>query len=129
MAWPLSKSPSSGGARADECRRGFAALLLRGGRLTKLAGEVASCAPALGGTAVALLCALSVPIAGILSGAFLGLTAQQAMAACDSLPGGLISCSGTISSTYTKTETGLANVSVKVEQAANVNVTSGLHSS
>ena len=59
---------------------GFRDILLRGGRLTKVAGMVASYAPALGRPSATLLSGASV--AGIMAGAFLGLTASDALAAC-----------------------------------------------
>ena len=114
-------------ALASESRRGFAALLLRGGRLTKLAGEVASFAPALGGAAVALLSSLSVPVAGILGGAFLGLTAQQAMAC--GFTGEKWTC-GNRTSTLTDSapRAGLLvdELRVDVVNNATINVSSGL---
>ena len=132
MAQQSSTSRSSGGdrigARASESRRGFAALLLRGGRLTKLAGEVASCAPALGGAAVALLCAISVPVAGILGGVFLGLTAQQAMA-CSKLTQFVVpnyyTC-GSRTSTLLLTDSRSSDIRISVDNVAVINVSSGL---
>ena len=116
------------GARADESRRGFAALLLRGGRLTKLAGEVASFAPALGGAAVALLCAISVPVAGILGGVFLGLTAQKAMA-CSKLSQFVVpnhyNC-GSRTSTLSLTDSRSSDIRISVTNSAVINVSSGL---
>ena len=122
MARLSSTTPSSGGAQADESRRGFAALLLRGGRLTKLAGEVASCAPALGGAAVALLCGLSVPVAGLLSGAFLGLTAEQAAACTKDTGAGENYTCGNSTSKFTKSLSSSTILFLKIEGTTNINV-------
>ena len=61
-------------------RRTSSAFRLRGGRLTKIAGETASCSPAFGAARASLLS--SAALGGILAGAFLGLTATEARAAC-----------------------------------------------
>ena len=63
---------------------GFRDILLRGGRLTKVAGMVASYAPALGRPGAALLSGAS--LTGLVAGAFLGLTASDALAACTIAP-------------------------------------------
>ena len=74
---------------------GFRDILLRGGRLTKVAGMVASYAPALGRPSAALLSGASV--AGIMAGAFLGLTASDALAACTTADNtATVLCSGEI---------------------------------
>ena len=135
---PDPSSASNGrrlGDRHGESPRGFAAFLLRGGRLTKLAGEVASCAPALGGAVIALLSSLSVPASGLLGGAVvggvvLGLTPEEARAACVS---GLSSasqtrwdCTQTISATFTQTESAAKSVKVQVFGNASITVASGV---
>ena len=73
---------------------GFRDILLRGGRLTKVAGIVASYAPALGRMRPALLSGASV--AGLVAGAFLGLTASNALAACTGQDTAQVVCSGEI---------------------------------
>ena len=121
---PDPSSESSGrrlGDRHGESPRGFAAFLLRGGRLTKRAGEVASYAPAVG-AGVALLS--SVSLAGVLAGVFMGLTAQEARATCTQASG-VWTCSGAISVTQTIGTSAAAEVKIKVESTANINVASG----
>ena len=127
---PDPSSDSSGrrlGDRHGESPRGFAAFLLRGGRLTKLAGEVASCAPALGGAAVALLSSLSAPVAGVLAGAFLGLTAQQA-AACSRVQNAQwpnYKC-GNRTTTISVNDDKTQGIRFRVTSTATINVSSGL---
>ena len=109
------------GDRHGESPRGFAAFLLRGGRLTKVAGEVASYAPALG-AGTALLSSLS--LAGVLAGAFLGLTAQEARAACSNSQTSYVwVCTGVHTSPLV--QTGNIHLRVRLETSANVDVTSG----
>ena len=77
-------------------RRTSSAFRLRGGRLTKIAGETASCSPAFGGARASLLS--SAALGGILAGAFLGLTATEVRAAC--VEGGSAwNCTGVVTTT------------------------------
>ena len=66
--------------------------LLRGGRLTKVAGEVASYAPSLASSVAAIILG-----AGFGGAVLTGLTASQALAACNETPSGsgVYICSGT----------------------------------
>ena len=66
--------------------------LLRGGRLTKVAGEVASYAPSLASSVAAIILG-----AGFGGAVLTGLTASQALAACTETPSGsgVYICSGT----------------------------------
>ena len=98
---------------------------LRGGRLTKLAGAVASCAPWLRGAA-ALLTSVSAIAAG--AAAAIGLTAGEALAACirgTATTGPVtFTCTGTITSTE-GLDGGARPISVSLDAAASATVVSG----
>ena len=102
--------------------RSPAALLLRGGRLTKLDGEVASCAPSLGRTSSALLSSAS--LAGILSGAFLAMTAQEAQAVCTE-SSGVWSCTGVVTAAQSIKRSGSA-ISVNLDSGFDMDVAQGV---
>ena len=122
---PDPSSESSGrrlGDRHGESPRGFAAFLLRGGRLTKRAGEVASYAPTVG-AGVALLSSLS--LAGVLAGVFIGLTAQKARATCTE-SSGVWTCSGVISETQSIGTSAAEELKIKVVSTASITVASGV---
>ena len=99
-----------------------ASLLLRGGRLTKLDGEVASCAPSLGKTASALFSSAS--LAGILSGAFLAMTAQEAQAVCTE-SSGVWSCTGVVTAAQSIKRSGSA-ISVNLDSGFDMDVAQGV---
>ena len=88
------------GGRSGQSRQGF-----RGGRLTKLAGMVASFAPAVSGGAKAFLLSTA-SLVGVLAGAFLGLTANDARAACTEAPTGTWTCTGASSERLQITRSG-----------------------
>ena len=73
---------------------------IRGGRLTKLAGMVASFAPTAVGSAKAFLLSTS-SLVGVVAGAFLGLAAGEAQAACTEAPSGTWTCTGATTSGIT----------------------------
>ena len=102
--------------------RSPAASQLRGGRLTKLDGEVASCAPSLGRTSSALLS--SAALAGILSGAFLAMTAQEAQAACTESAGAW-SCTGVVTAAQSIKRSGSA-ISVNLDSGFDMDVAQGV---
>ena len=99
--------------------------VLRGGRLTKLAGAVASCAPWLRGAA-ALLTSVSAIAAG--TAATLGLSAGEALAACvrGTATAGPVTftCTGTIASSE-ELDSGSRQLSVSLDAAASAAVASG----
>ena len=103
-------------------RRSPAAFLLRGGRLTKVNGEVASCAPSVGEAVSALLSSAS--LAGILSGAFLALTAQEARAACTETAG-VWTCTGVITAAQSIKRSGSA-ISVNLDSGFDMDVAQGV---
>ena len=103
-------------------RRSPAASQLRGGRLTKLDGEVASCAPSLGRTSSALLSSAS--LAGILSGAFLAMTAQEAQAACTEISGAW-TCTGVVTAAQSIKRSGSA-ISVNLDSGFDMDVAQGV---
>ena len=103
-------------------RRSPAAFLLRGGRLTKVDGEVASCAPSVGEAVSALLSSAS--LAGILSGAFLALTAQEARAACTEISG-VWTCTGVITAAQSIKRSGSA-ISVNLDSGFDMDVAQGV---
>ena len=102
--------------------RSPAASQLRGGRLTKLDGEVASCAPSLGRTSSALLSSAS--LAGILSGAFLAMTAQEAQAACTEISGAW-TCTGVVTAAQSIKRSGSA-ISVNLDSGFDMDVAQGV---
>ena len=113
--------------RSAQSRRGAAhskpggAPILRGGRLTKVAGLVASYAPALGLPGVSLLASASALAIG--AGALWGASAGVAVAnSCDTN----FNCTGTITQTQTLTATGTSDMSVFVDSSATINVASGV---
>ena len=113
--------------RSAQSRRGAAhskpggAPILRGGRLTKVAGLVASYAPALGLPGVSLLASASALAIG--AGALWGASAGVAVAnSCDTN----FNCTGTITQTQTLTSTGTSDMSVFVDSSATINVASGV---
>ena len=77
-------------------RRRPSAFRLRGGRLTKIAGETASCSPTLGAARASLLSSAALGV--VLAGAFPGLTATEARAACVQ-GGGAWNCTGVVTTT------------------------------
>ena len=95
---------------------------LRGGRLTKLDGEVASCAPSLGRTSSALLS--SAALAGILSGAFLAMTAQEAQAACIESAGAW-TCTGVVTAAQSIKRSDSA-ISVNLDSGFDMDVAQGV---
>ena len=102
--------------------RSPAASQLRGGRLTKLDGEVASCAPSLGRTSSALLSSAS--LAGILSGAFLAMTAQEARAACTEISGAW-TCTGVVTAAQSIKRSDSA-ISVNLDSGFDMDVAQGV---
>ena len=102
--------------------RSSAAFQIRGGRLTKLDGEVASCAPSLGRTATTLL--LSTSIAGVLTGAFLALAAQEARAACTE-SAGVWTCTGVVTAAQSVKRSGSA-ISVNLDSGFDMDVARGV---
>ena len=116
----LSATPPSLSRFAS--RRSPAAFLLRGGRLTKLYGEVASCAPSLGRTSSALLSSAS--LAGILSGAFLAMTAQEAQAACTEISGAW-TCTGVVTAAQSIKRSDSA-ISVNLDSDFDMDVAQGV---
>ena len=102
--------------------RSPAASQLRGGRLTKLDGEVASCAPSLGRTSSALLS--SAALAGILSGAFLAMTAQEAQAACTESAGAW-TCTGVVTAAQSIKRSDSA-ISVNLDSGFDMDVAQGV---
>ena len=103
-------------------RRSPAAVPLRGGRLTKVDGEVASFAPSLGKAAPALLSCTS--IAGALTGAFLALTAQEARAACTE-SAGVWTCTGVVTAAQSVKRSGSA-ISVNLDSGFDMDVAQGV---
>ena len=103
-------------------RRSPAAVPLRGGRLTKVDGEVASFAPSLGKAAPALLSCTS--IAGALTGAFLALTAQEARAACTESAGAW-TCTGVVTAAQSVKRSGSA-ISVNLDSGFDMDVAQGV---
>ena len=91
---PVSKD-SVGRTSCDD-DGGQWALLLRGGRLTKVAGEVASYAPSVGRASPSALAGAAAIVlgAGFGGAALTGLTASQAQAACNDIGTGIL-CTGT----------------------------------
>ena len=115
----------AGNGKKKRSRGWELARTLRGGRLTKLAGAVASCAPRLRGAA-ALLTSVSAIAAGI--AATLGLTASEALAACvrgTAATGPVtFTCTGTIASTE-GLDGGSRAISVSLDATASATVVSG----
>ena len=113
--------------RSAQSRRGAAhskpggAPILRGGRLTKVAGLVASYAPAFGLPGVSLLASASALAIG--AGALWGASAGVAVAnSCDAN----FTCTGTITQTQTLNSTATSDMSVFVDSSATINVASGV---
>ena len=102
--------------------RSPAASQLRGGRLTKLDGEVASCAPSPGRMSSALLS--SAALAGILSGAFLAMTAQEAQAACTESAGAW-TCTGVVAAAQSIKRSASA-ISVNLDSGFDMDVAQGV---
>ena len=94
---------------------------LRGGRLTKLAGIVASFAPAVSGSAKAFLMSTA-SLVGVLAGAFLGLTADEARAACIEAPSGTWTCSESTTTAFSVLRSG--GIIVNLESDFELNNTS-----
>ena len=94
------------GGRSGQSRQGF-----RGGRLTKLAGMVASFAPAAAGSAKAVLLSTA-SLVGVLAGAFLGLTANEARATCTQSPPGTWTCTGAANARVSITRSGGVNINL-----------------
>ena len=97
---------------------------IRGGRLTKLAGMVASFAPAVSGSAKAFLLSTA-SFVGVLAGAFLGLTADEARAACTEAPSGTWTCTDTTTEPVSIVHAGSINVNLASNFVLDSN-TSGL---
>ena len=116
--------------RAERRRFGgsFGALrdfLLRGGRLTKVAGSVASYAPALGRIGPAFLTASSALAVSAAGAAFLGLSAGQALGACTQTGAAEFTCTGTIGASQSLTASGADVLSVSVMGSATASASSG----
>ena len=117
--------------RSAQSRRGAAhskpggAPILRGGRLTKVAGLVASYAPALGLPGVSLLASASALAIG--AGALWGASAAVAVAtSCNTSDQVNYQCNGAISQTQNLVvSTGTADLNVFVDSSATINVASG----
>ena len=117
--------------RSAQSRRGAAhskpggAPILRGGRLTKVAGLVASYAPALGLPGVSLLASASALAIG--AGALWGASAAVAVAtSCNTSDQVNFQCTGAISQTQNLVvATGTADLNVFVDSSATINVASG----
>ena len=79
--------------------------------MTKLAGMVASFAPAVAGSAKAFLLS-SALLVGVLAGAFLGLTVNEARAACTQSPPGTWTCTGATTNAPSASRSGMMIVNL-----------------
>ena len=117
--------------RSAQSRRGAAhskpggAPILRGGRLTKVAGLVASYAPALGLPGLSLLASASALAIG--AGALWGASASVAVAtACNTSDNSYFQCTGTITQTQSLTSAAADDLNIFVDSSATFNVASGI---